>query len=53
MKTLELTGAEKVLYKYSYNFHLQNGKSQEEATKLAELKIEQKRNLAKTLTYKF
>lgn len=51
--TTELNGVEKVLWKYSYNFHLQNGKTEEEATKLAYLKIEQKRELAKTLTYKF
>ena len=53
MKNTTLTGSEKVLWKASYNFHLQNGKNEIEATRLADFKIEQKRNIGKTLTYKF
>lgn len=49
----QFTGAEKVLWKYNYNFHIGNGKTTQEATMLADAKIEQKRNLAKSLTYKF
>lgn len=49
----QLTGSEKVLWKYSYNFHIENGKTSHEAKMLADAKIEQKRNLGKSLTYKF
>ena len=45
-----LTGAEKVLYKATYEFYLNVVKvSQEEAETQAKIKIEKKRKWAKTL----
>lgn len=46
----KLTGAEKVLYKTTYEFYFNVVKvSQEEAETQAKLKIEKKRKLAKVL----
>jgi hypothetical protein len=45
-----LTGAEKVLYRVTYEFYLNVVKvSQEEAETQAKIKIEKRRKLAKTL----
>ncbi len=49
----QFTGAEKVLWKYNYNFHIGNGKTTQEATILADEKIKQTHNLSRSLTYKF
>ncbi len=50
IKMENLTGAEKVLYKATYEFYLNVVKvSQEEAENQAKLKIEKKRKLAKVL----
>ena len=50
IKMENLTGAEKVLYKTTYEFYLNVVKvSQEEAENQAKLKIEKKRKLAKVL----
>lgn len=48
-----LNGADKVLFKAHFNYHLQNGKTEAEATALAFDKIAQVRKMAKTLTFKF
>jgi hypothetical protein len=51
-QTQALTGAEKVLLKAHFNFHLQNGKTEAEANQLAHAKIAKVRAMAKTLTFK-
>jgi hypothetical protein len=48
-----LNGADKVLFKAHFNFHLQQGKTEAEATALAFDKIAKVRQMAKTLTFKF
>lgn len=48
-----LNGADKVLFKAHFNYHLQNGKTEAEATALALGKIAQVRKMAKSLTFKF
>ena len=48
-----LNGADKVLFKAHFNFHLQQGKTEAEATALAFDKIAKVRKMAKTLTFKF
>jgi hypothetical protein len=49
-----LTGAEKVLYKHTYEFYLNVFKaSHEEAVAAAEAKINQKRDLGKKLKFKY
>jgi hypothetical protein len=49
---LIFTSPEKVLFKATKNFHLQNGDSESEAIDKATNKIIQKRSVAKTLTFK-
>lgn len=46
-----LSGAEKVLFKAHFNFNLQNGKTEAEATALAFDKIAKVRKMAKTLNF--
>lgn len=48
-----MTGSEKVLWTASFQFHLASGKTEAEASKLADDKIVQKREMAKTLTFKY
>ena len=48
-----LNGADKVLFKAHFNYHLQNGKTEAEATALALDKIARVRKMGKSLTFKF
>ena len=48
-----LNGADKVLFKAHFNYHLQNGKTEAEATALAFDKIARVRKMGKSLTFKF
>jgi hypothetical protein len=48
----ELNSVEKVLFKATKDFHLQNGATESEANKAANDKITQKRKVGKTLTFK-
>jgi hypothetical protein len=47
-----MTNAEKVLWKANYNFHISNGVHVTLCVEMADAKIIQKRELAKTLTFK-
>jgi len=47
-----MTNAEKVLWKANYNFHMSNGVLVTFCVEMADAKIIQKRELAKTLTFK-
>ena len=48
----ELNSVERVLFKATKEFHLQNGATESEANKAANDKIIQKRKLGKTLTFR-